>query len=392
MRGGHREIDPALGGIEDLRRLVARARENGIEIALDLAFQCSPDHPYIRLHPDWFRRRPDGSIRHAENPPKRYEDIVPLHFECEDWRSLWSELKEIVEYWISEGIRVFRVDNPHTKPYAFWEWLIESVRREHPEVIFLAEAFTRPRVMERLAKIGFSQSYTYFTWRNSPADLRAYVQELASDPVREYLRPNFWVNTPDILSEFLQTGGRGAFISRLVLAGTLAPSYGIYGPAFELCESAPLAPGREDYLDAEKYEIRHWDIDRPDSLRDIITLLNRARRESPALQSRGVLRFLDCDNDHILAYSKATADRDSIVVVAVSCDLRRPQSGTLRIPLAELGCDPTRPYLMHDFLSGRNALWQGPRNRVDLDPDGIPAAVWALRRRIRREQDFDYYM
>ncbi|HZD55054.1 MAG TPA: alpha-1,4-glucan--maltose-1-phosphate maltosyltransferase, partial [Candidatus Aquicultoraceae bacterium] len=264
--GGHKAVHPALGTLEDFRSLLSKAGEYGIEIALDIAFQCSPDHPYVREHPEWFRRRPDGTVQYAENPPKKYEDIYPFDFETPDWPALWEELRSVVRFWIDQGVRIFRVDNPHTKPFAFWEWLIGGIREEFPETIFLSEAFTRPKVMYRLAKAGFSQSYTYFAWRNSKWELAGYFRELTETGVREYFRPNLWPNTPDILTEQLQFGGRPAFLARLVLAATLGASYGIYGPAYELCENRPVGPGKEEYLDSEKYAVRNWDIDRPDSL------------------------------------------------------------------------------------------------------------------------------
>ena len=270
--GGHKSVHPQLGTLEDFRNFVARAKEYGIDVALDIAFQCSPDHPYVREHPEWFRKRPDGAIQYAENPPKKYEDIYPFDFETEDWPALWEELKSIFMFWAQQGVHIFRVDNPHTKAFPFWEWCIAEVKKIYPEAIFLSEAFTRPKVMYRLAKLGFTQSYTYFAWRNTKLDLTQYFTELTRTEVREFFRPNPWPNTPDILTEYLQTGGRPAFIARLVLAATLGASYGIYGPAFELCESRPREPGSEEYLDSEKYQVRHWDLNYPNSLKEIIAL------------------------------------------------------------------------------------------------------------------------
>ncbi|MGH7553483.1 MAG: alpha-1,4-glucan--maltose-1-phosphate maltosyltransferase, partial [Longimicrobiales bacterium] len=290
--GGHKAIHPQLGTTEDFRSLVAAAQRHGIEIALDIAYQCAPDHPYVKSHPNWFRRRPDGSVQYAENPPKKYQDIYPFNFESEDWRGLWAELKSVLDFWIGEGVRIFRVDNPHTKPFAFWEWLIAETRREHPDVIFLAEAFTRPKLMHRLAKVGYNQSYTYFAWRNTKRELIEYFTELAHGPAREYFLPNVWPNTPDILTATLQTGGRPAFMARLALAATLSANYGIYGPAYELMEHRPLEPGSEEYRDSEKYELRRWDLERSDSLRGFVAALNRVRRENPALRSDWRLRFL----------------------------------------------------------------------------------------------------
>ncbi|MEO6058021.1 MAG: alpha-1,4-glucan--maltose-1-phosphate maltosyltransferase, partial [Gemmatimonadales bacterium] len=314
--GGHDAIHPALGGFDDFERLVRRASELGMEIALDLAFQCTPDHPYVKAHPAWFRHRPDGTIQYAENPPKKYQDIYPIDFESEDWPALWAEVQRVVLFWVDHGVRIFRVDNPHTKSFPFWEWLIAEVRKRHPEVLFLAEAFTRPRVMYRLAKLGFSQSYTYFTWRNTKLELTEYFTELTQTPVREFFRPNLWPNTPDILNEYLQFGGRPAFSIRAVLAATLGASYGIYGPAFELCDHRPREPGSEEYLDSEKYQIRRWDLGDPWSLRPLLTRLNRIRRDNPALQRDWGLRFHRTDNPAIICYSKATDDLESVVLVA----------------------------------------------------------------------------
>ena len=390
--GGHKDVHPELGTLEQFRELCADARRLGLEIALDIAFQCSPDHPYIRSHPEWFRRRPDGSIQHAENPPKKYEDIVPFDFESDDWQSLWRELESVLEFWIGQGVAIFRVDNPHTKPFAFWEWVIGEVKRRHPETIFLSEAFSRPRVMHRLAKLGFTQSYTYFTWRNTKHELTTYLTELTAHESREYFRPNLWPNTPDILHEYLQYGGRPAFMCRLVLAATLAASYGIYGPAFELVENRPREPGSEEYLDSEKYQLRHWDLDSPHSLAELITRVNRIRRENPALQSDWSLRFHPVDNEQLICYSKRTDDLDNIIVVVVNLDPHHVQSGHVELPLEDLGIDAAMPYQLHDLLTGARYLWHGSRNYVALDPHRSPAHVFRLRRRVATERDFDYYM
>jgi len=390
--GGHKSVHPRLGTIEDFRRLVQKAREQGIEIALDLAFQCSPDHPYVREHPEWFRQRPDGSIQYAENPPKTYEDIVPFDFECHAWQPLFEELLSVVRYWIDQGVRIFRVDNPHTKSFAFWEWLIGRVKTEAPDIIFLAEAFTRPKIMYRLAQLGFSQSYTYFAWRNTKWELETYFEELTSSPVRDFFWPNLWPNTPDILTAYLQTGGRPAFAARLVLAATLGASYGIYGPAFEQGIDTPLDVGREEYRDSEKYQIQTWDPDRPDSLKDMIARVNRIRRENPALQQNDTLQFLPVDNDQLIAFSK-TAEKDgNSVVVVVNLDPYHKQSGWLTLPLAPLDLDPQRPFQAHDLLGGARYLWHGERNYVELDPRVVPAHVFRIRRHVRTEHDFDYYM
>jgi starch synthase (maltosyl-transferring) len=391
-KGGHKSIHPQLGSLEDFRSFVARAREYGIEIALDIAFQCSPDHPYVKEHPEWFRWRPDNTVQYAENPPKKYEDIYPFEFETSNWKQLWEELKSIVLFWIEQGVRIFRVDNPHTKPFRFWEWLIADIKKSYPDVIFLSEAFTRPKVMYQLAKLGFTQSYTYFAWRNTKRELTQYSTELTQTEVREYLRPNLWPNTPDILTEYLQFGGRSAFMARLVLAATLGVSYGIYGPAFELCENHPKEPGGEEYLDSEKYEIKNWDIARADSLKDFIARVNKVRRENPALRSNWSLRFHEVDNEQLICYSKRTDDLSNVVLVVVNLDPHHTQSGWVEFPLEELGIDPQKPYQMHDLLSDARYLWQGSRNYVELNPQIVPAHVFRMRRRVRTERDFDYYM
>ena len=390
--GGFDAIHPLLGTLEDFRRLVARAGELGIEVALDLAFQCSPDHPWVKEHPQWFRWRPDGTVQYAENPPKKYEDIYPLEFENEDWRGLWEELRRVVLFWVGQGVKVFRVDNPHTKPFRFWEWLIAEVRREHPDVIFLSEAFTRPKVMYRLAKLGFSQSYNYFPWRNTKEELVAYFSESTRPPVADFLRANLWPNTPDILTEPLQHGGRPVFASRLALAATLGASYGIYGPAYELMESRPRTPGGEEYLDSEKYQVRHWDLARDDSLRDLAARLNRIRRENPALQGDRSLRFHAVDNDQLVAYSKRSDDLSNVVLVVVNLDPHHVQSGFVEFPVEELALDPRAPWQVHDLLSDARFFWHGSRNFVELDPRASPAHVFRVRRRLRSERDFDYFL
>lgn len=390
--GGHKSIHPQLGTPADFRSLVAAAQRHGLEIALDIAFQCAPDHPYVKSHPKWFRWRPDGTVQFAENPPKKYEDIYPFNFETEDWRGLWTELKSVFDFWIGEGVRIFRVDNPHTKSFAFWEWAIAEIRRDHPEVILLAEAFTRPKVMHRLAKIGFSQSYTYFAWRNTKRELTEYFTELAHGPGREYYRPHLWPNTPDILTEALQYGGRPAFIARLVLAATLAAGYGIYGPAYELMEHAAREPGSEEYRDSEKYQLRHWDLDRADSLRPFVARVNRIRRENPALHADWRLKFFDTDNEQMIAYAKTTEDLTNAIVCVVNLDPHHTHSGWVDLDLAALGIEPGAQYQMHDLLTGAHFLWSGPRNFVQLDPARVPAHVFRVRRRVHREQDFDYFL
>lgn len=390
--GGHKAIHPQLGTLADFRRLVSKAKQHGIEIALDIAFQCSPDDPYIKEHPEWFRQRPDGTVQYAENPPKKYQDIYPFDFETSDWQPLWDELKSVVRFWCEQGVRIFRVDNPHTKPFAFWEWMIGDLKRKYPDTIFLAEAFTRPKVMYELAKLGFTQSYTYFAWRNTKAELTQYFTELAQSDVREYFRPNLWPNTPDILTEYLQFGGRPAFISRLVLAATLGASYGIYGPAFELCENRPREPRSEEYLDSEKYEIKHWDTNNPNSLKDLITRVNRIRRENPALQSDRSLRFYPTDNDELICYGKHTDDFSEVILVVVSLDPRHTHSGWVELPIHELGLSPDKPYQVHDLLDDARYLWHGPRNFVELNPHELPAHIFRVRRLVRTERDFDYYL
>jgi starch synthase (maltosyl-transferring) len=395
--GGHKAILPELGTLEDFKRLLVKAGERGIEIALDIAFQCTPDHPYVREHPEWFLKRPDGSIQYAENPPKKYQDIYPFWFETPDWKGLWTELKSIFEYWIAQGVRIFRVDNPHTKSLAFWEWVITEIRRAQPDVIFLAEAFTRPKVMYRLAKAGFTQSYNYFPWRNSKRELEAYFTELTTRPVCEFFRPNLWPNTPDILPEYLQFGGRPAFMVRLVLAATLGASYGIYGPAYELMEDRAREQGSEEYLDSEKYQLRSWDRDRPTSLKEFIGRVNRIRRENMPLQSDYGLVFHTVDNDNLIAYSKTngagtgTPAAESVLVVA-NVDPHYVQAGWVTIDLRSLGLPADTTFQMDDLLSGARYLWRGARNFVSLDPQHSPAHIFRVRRRVRSERDFDYFL
>jgi starch synthase (maltosyl-transferring) len=371
--GGHKAIHPDLGTMEDFALLVRESSARKIQVALDIAFQCSPDHPYVEDHPQWFRWRPDGTVQYAENPPKKYQDIYPFEFESSEWRSLWGELKSVFEFWASHGVKIFRVDNPHTKAFAFWEWCIADLKKKDPGLIFLSEAFTRPRVMHRLSKLGFTQSYTYFTWRNTKHELTEYFTELSQHPSREYFRPNVWPNTPDILHEYLQHGGRPAFIVRLVLAGTLAASYGIYGPAFELCERTPREPGSEEYLYSEKYEVKRWERARPDSLRELIAKLNRVRKDNPALQSDWSLRFHPVDNGQMIAYSKRAGD--NLILAVVNLDPHHIHSGWV-----EFGT-PGDVYELHDQLSGGRYTWNGGRNYVELNPHTLPAHVFRVHRR-----------
>lgn len=389
--GGHKAIHPELGTLDDFHRLVARARELDIDLALDIAFQCSPDHPYVREHPEWFRHRPDGSIQYAENPPKKYQDIYPFDFETENWRELWQELTSVVLYWVEQGVRIFRVDNPHTKPFPFWEYLIGEVQRQYPDTIFLAEAFTRPKVMSNLAKLGFTQSYTYFTWRNSKPEIESYFTELTQTAGREFFRPSPWPNTPDILSEYLQFGGRPAAMSRLVLAATLSATYGIYGPVYELCDSVPRETGSEEYLDSEKYQIRQWDLEQPNSIKPFIARVNGIRRENAALQHDHSLRFHPCDNEQIICYSKRSDDLSATILVVVNLDFHHTQAGWVEIPLDEFGLDAHREYQVHDLLDDSRYLWHGGRNYVELSPSS-PAHIFRIRHHVGTEQDFDYYL
>lgn len=392
VEGGHKSIHPSLGTIDDLRAFVYRASELGIRTALDVAFQVSPDHPYVAAHQEWFIKRPDGTVQYAENPPKKYQDIYPFDFESSSWRELWEELQSVFDYWLEQGVSIFRVDNPHTKSFAFWEWAISGIKKRHPETIFLAEAFTRPKIMYRLAKLGFSQSYTYFPWRNTKWDITSYLAELTKPPVREFFRPSQWPNTPDILTEFLQTGGRAAFLIRFILAATLGANYGIYGPAFELLEVRPVRAGSEEYLDSEKYQIRDWDLNSDGSLRDLIAIVNRARRDNPALQNDWTLDFQRIDNDQLICYTKRSLDGINLVLVVVNLDPHYKQSGFVDLPLDKLGIDPSRPFQAHDLLTGARYLWSGPRNYVELDPASIPAHLFVIRRHIRSEVDFDYFL
>jgi len=386
--GGHTSIHPQLGTLEEFKEFIRKANGYGLEVALDLAFQCAPDHPYVKQHREWFRTRPDGTIQYAENPPKLYQDIVPFDFESADWHALWMELKEVVLFWVNQGVRIFRVDNPHTKPFSFWEWLIQEVKEKDPDVLFLAEAFTRPRVMYRLAKIGFSQSYTYFTWRNNKQELTDYFNELTQTEVREYFRPNLWPNTPDILPEFLQSGGRPAFVTRFILAATLGASYGIYGAAFELCENTAFQAGSEEYLNSEKYELKHRDLDSPWSLKDLIARTNRIRKENPALQSNRNLRFHGTDNSSLICYSKATPDLTNVIIVIVNLDPRQPQASWIDLDLNSLGVDAARAFEVHDLLSDGRYQWRGARNYVELLPESRPAHILRVRREIGAENRF----
>lgn len=391
VEGGHKAILEELGTEAAFRELVSVAKDCGIDIALDIAFQCAPDHPYVAEHPAWFRWRPDGTVQYAENPPKKYQDIYPFNFESDDWQALWAELKSVIDHWISQGVTIFRVDNPHTKAFSFWEWCITEIKRQHPDVIFLAEAFTRPKVMHRLAKLGFSQSYTYYTWRNSKTELTQYFSELSHGPGVDYFRPNAWPNTPDILHERLHGGEPAVYMSRLVLAATLSASYGIYGPVYELLDHDPTKPGSEEYLNSEKYQLRHWDHGAQGNLRNFIAKVNQTRKLNPALQNNGSLRFLSVENDQLIAYLKQSDDGMNIVVTVVNLDPYNPQSGWIHLEDGMLGLHAGESWQMHDLLSNQRFGWQGTHHFVRLDPQRCPAHMFVIRRRVRREQDFDYF-
>jgi starch synthase (maltosyl-transferring) len=376
--GGHKTVEPSLGTLADFDWFQKEVRKRGMEIALDFALNCSPDHPYVKEHPEWFYRRPDGTIKYAENPPKKYEDIYPLNFRCENWRDLWAEIKSIVLFWAERGVRIFRVDNPHTKPVAFWEYLITGVCEKYPDTIFLAEAFTRPKMMKALAKAGFNQSYTYFTWRNSKRELIEYFTELTQTEMSEYFRPNLWPNTPDILPFVLQEGGRAAFMIRVLLAATLSPLYGIYS-GYELCENEAL-PDREEYLDSEKYQFKERDWNALGNIKDWITRLNKIRKQNRALQLYTNLRFYQAENDAILFYGKMTAARDNIILVVVNLDPHRKQNSFVDVPIEQFGQMESDDYRVQDLLSGATYTWRGRRNYVELDPEIQPAHIFLLRR------------
>ena len=389
--GGHKAVHPQLGTLADFEHLVVAARARKLEVALDIAFQVSPDHPYVKDHPDWFVQRPDGTIQYAENPPKKYQDVYPFDFTCKDWQALWGELLDVFLFWVARGVKVFRVDNPHTKALRFWEWCIGEIKARHPEVLFLAEAFTRPKLMHALAKGGFSQSYTYFTWRNTKAELEAYVRELAKPQISDFYRPCFWPNTPDILPEHLQHGEKPTFQLRFALAATLSSNYGIYGPSFELMEHVPR-PGSEDYLDSEKFQLRSWNTDDPSSLRDVIALVNRTRRENPALQQTSRIAFHPTDNEALMAYSKRTEEFANVVLVVANMDPRHKHGGWLELDLAELGVAPGETFQVHDVFSDARFMWTGARNYVELDPQLFPVSLFVVRRKVRSEQDFEYFL
>ncbi|PYK05418.1 MAG: alpha-1,4-glucan--maltose-1-phosphate maltosyltransferase [Verrucomicrobia bacterium] len=376
--GGHKAVEPSLGTLADFDWLQKQVRKRGMEIALDFALNCSPDHPYVKEHPEWFYKRPDGTIKYAENPPKKYEDIYPLNFRCENWRELWAEMKSIVLFWAEHGVRIFRVDNPHTKPVAFWEYLITGVREKYPDTMFLSEAFTRPKMMKALAKAGFNQSYTYFTWRNSKRELIEYFTELTQMEMSEYFRPNLWPNTPDILPFVIQEGGRPAFMTRVLLAATLSPLYGIYS-GYELCENKAL-PGREEYLDSEKYQFKERDWNEPGNIKDWIARINKIRRENRALQLYRNLRFYHAESEAILFYGRMTAARDNIILVVVNLDPHRKQNSFVYVPIEEFGQMESDEYEVYDLLNDTRYTWRGRQNYVELDPEIQPAHIFLVRR------------
>ncbi|MCG2725745.1 MAG: alpha-1,4-glucan--maltose-1-phosphate maltosyltransferase [Elusimicrobia bacterium] len=377
--GGHKSVHPELGNLADFKNFVKAAKKFGIEIALDLAYQCSPDHPYIKEHPDWFKWRSDKTIQYAENPPKKYEDIVPINFDTKDSKALRAELKSVADFWIKAGIKIFRVDNPHTKPFGFWKWLIKEIRSKNPDVIFLAEAFTKPKPMYMLAKAGFTQSYTYFTWRNTKKEITDYMEELTKTEAAEFFRPNFWPNTPDILSETFQKNGRPAFVNRFILAATLSSNYGIYGPAYELCADKPLVEGKEEYLDSDKYEIKDWDRNKEGNISDLIKRVNLIRKENTAFQKTGNIEFIETDNEMIIAYLKMSEDKKNSIITAVNLDCVFKQSAWINVPLEKLGIEYGIIYTVKDLLTGAEYRWNSSRNYVELDPQAIGAHILSLK-------------
>ncbi|MFA6621236.1 MAG: maltotransferase domain-containing protein [Candidatus Caldatribacteriota bacterium] len=389
--GGHMAIHPQLGDFSDFQKVVQKAAEYEMEIALDLAFQCSPDHPYIKEHPEWFRWRVDGTIQYAENPPKKYEDIVPLNFETENWQSLWEELKNIVIFWIKQGVKIFRVDNPHTKPFLFWEWLINNIKKDYPDILFLAEAFTRPKVMYRLAKLGFTQSYTYFTWRNTKQELIEYLTELTQTPVKDFFRPNFWPNTPDILSEYLQADSSPAFIIRFILAATLSSNYGIYGPPYERFINKAIN-GKEEYYNSEKYELKSWAPEEvKESTRNLFTKINKIRKENPEFHKTNNINFLPVENNQLLYYVKFNEQKTDAILIIVNLDPNYTQSGWIKVPLYELGISEDHSFLAHDLLGGGQYVWQGEYNYVELNPHILPAHIIRIKKHLKKENQFDYF-
>ena len=388
--GGHKDVAPELGTLEDFEWLIGEVRARGMEIAIDFAINCSPDHPYVKLHPEWFFKRPDGTIKYAENPPKKYEDVYPLNFHNKNWRGLWDELRDVFLFWCARGVRIFRVDNPHTKPVSFWEWVLAEVKEKFPDAVFLSEAFTRPKMMQELAKAGFNQSYTYFTWRNSKSELAEYFTELTQSDLKEFFRANFFTNTPDILPEFLRHGGRPAFLIRSVLAAMACPVYGIYS-GFELCENTPLVHGREEYLDSDKYQFKGRDWNAPGNIKEYLTKLNTIRRQNRALREYANLRIQTAENDHILCFSKATESLDNLLLVVVTVDPVQPQTAFVHVPLADFGIGENEPYVVEDLLTGERFSWCGARNFVSLNPHSRPAHIFRIRRLQGREDGQDVF-
>lgn len=377
--GGHKAILKELGTLSDFQLLVKEAQAHGIELALDYALQCSPDHPYVQAHPDWFKWRPDGTVQYAENPPKKYQDVLPLNFETDDWQAMWVELKSILEYWIAQGVKIFRVDNPHTKSFQFWEWCIAEIQQKNPEVLFLAEAFTAPQLMKYLAKAGFSQSYTYFSWRNTKHELVEYLEELSKTEMADYFRPNFWPNTPDINPVPLQGAKDALFLTRFFMAATLSSNYGFYGPVYEYMISEPM-PGKEEYIDSEKYEVRLWDWSKTNKLTELIRRVNRARKDNPALQRTNNIQFCHVDNEQVMAYLKTNADRTNCILAVVNLDPNGTQSGTVQLPMHWIGLSPDSHYQVYDLITGARYPWRGEWNFVELNPDYLPMHLFRIEK------------
>ncbi len=377
--GGHKSIDPALGTFDDFASLIESAEKHGIEIALDIAFQCSPDHPYVKENPQWFKWRPDGSVQYAENPPKKYQDVLPFNFETGDWKNLWKELKSIFEFWIDKGVRIFRVDNPHTKPFPFWEWMMKELKSRNDDIIYLAEAFTRPRIMQRLGRLTFTQSYTYYTWRNNKWEIKDYVEELTQTEMKEYFRPNFWPNTPDINPWKLQSPNEAAYMMQLFMAATLSSNYGVYGPVYEFMEAAPVS-GKEEYLNSEKYEIRHWDWARETRVSELMRDINVIRRNNKALQNTSNIEFCETQNDQLLAYYKWDDSESNRLLMVVNLDKDHPQSGLVRLPLERLGGEHGDKFVMLDLMTGNQYVWESEWNFVLLDPAHYPFHLFRIEK------------
>ena len=378
-KGGHKSIDPDLGTFDDFASLIEAAEKHGIEIALDMAFQCSPDHPYVKENPQWFKWRPDGSVQYAENPPKKYQDVLPFNFETGDWKNLWKELKSIFEFWIDKGVRIFRVDNPHTKPFPFWEWMMKELKSRNEDIIYLAEAFTRPRIMQRLGRLTFTQSYTYYTWRNNKWEIKDYVEELTQTEMKEYFRPNFWPNTPDINPWKLQSPNEAAYMMQLFMAATLSSNYGVYGPVYEFMEATPV-PGKEEYLNSEKYEIRHWDWERETRITELMRDINVIRRNNKALQGTNNIEFCETQNDQLLAYYKWDDSESNRLLMVVNLDKDHPQSGLVRLPLERLGGAHGDKFVMLDLMTGNQYVWESEWNFVLLDPAHYPFHLFRIEK------------